>query len=818
MKKNISINISGIIFHIEEDGYEQLQKYLDSINSYFSSYEDSEEIIADIESRIAEIFLEKLSDGKQVVSAEDVAGLIKTMGNISDFEAMEEQTDFATENTNSQQSEGHTQQRSSNQQSHSQQQRQSSRSTGSRGLYRDLNHQVLGGVCSGLAHYINVDPIWIRVAFLFLLPAGGISLIAYFILWVVVPGSNTLEESESVKKLYRDPDDRVLGGVCSGLANFLNIDAIIIRIIFIVFIFGGGLGLIAYLILWAITPEATTITAKMQMKGEKVTLTNIDEKIKKQKTEEDFGPKGEGAFTKVLLFPFRLVGKVLSSISQALAPLMLFIVAIIRIFTGGIISIVGLSTMFALLVVAGVVFGIYNGDEWYYLDGDLSYIPYEVLNDTVPLAGLIALLVVLFIPFLYVFIAGITVIAKRKVMSSSFGWSVLGIWLIAILITAATVPNVIRDFREESNISFSENIEVSGGTLVLDIDNRFNYRRNNDFFLIDLDIRAGNSDQVTLDSRVYSRGRDRRDAEENARMVNYNYSTRDSVIIFDDMFDLGTNGEYRAQELEMTLYIPEGQPFQVKRGMDDLLGRFGRGYRWSTAYKNTWVFTGNGLVCTTCDDSDNGSASADDDFRSMKPLENINSIDISEGFNVYIEQGDKEQVVIESRLRRVNDISALTGGGELTLRAFGMSERQTQDIDIHITISDLTRLTVRDGANVDITGFDADQLEITLRNTSRLKFDGTTNTLDAFLDNDSRLTVLGEVNELIANLKDDSRLFATDAQIKSASLTTASDAWARLKVLDVLKVEARGRSTIRYEGNPELDIISQSNTATVSGY
>src|SRR6187551_2195237 len=91
MKKNISINISGIIFHIEEDGYEHLRKYLDSINKYFASFEDSSEILADIESRVAEIFLSKLNEGKQVITAEDVNSLITTMGSVSDFKAAEEQ-------------------------------------------------------------------------------------------------------------------------------------------------------------------------------------------------------------------------------------------------------------------------------------------------------------------------------------------------------------------------------------------------------------------------------------------------------------------------------------------------------------------------------------------------------------------------------------------------------------------------------------------------------------------------------------------------------------------------------------------------------
>src|SRR5688572_31362101 len=91
MKKNISINISGIIFHIEEDGYENLRKYLDSINKYFASFEDSSEILADIESRVAEIFLSKLNEGKQVITSDDVTSLIATMGSVSDFKAAEEQ-------------------------------------------------------------------------------------------------------------------------------------------------------------------------------------------------------------------------------------------------------------------------------------------------------------------------------------------------------------------------------------------------------------------------------------------------------------------------------------------------------------------------------------------------------------------------------------------------------------------------------------------------------------------------------------------------------------------------------------------------------
>src|ERR1700733_8040630 len=140
MKKNISINISGIIFHIEEDGYETLRKYLDAVNKYFAAFDDNSEILADIEGRIAEIFLSKLNDGKQVITSEDVSSLIATMGSVSDFKAAEEQ-EFAG---GGEQSKSESRDRAS-----------SSSSTATKKLYRDVNRKILGGVCAGLGHYFN---------------------------------------------------------------------------------------------------------------------------------------------------------------------------------------------------------------------------------------------------------------------------------------------------------------------------------------------------------------------------------------------------------------------------------------------------------------------------------------------------------------------------------------------------------------------------------------------------------------------------------------------------------------------------------------
>ena len=201
MKKNISINIGGIIFHIEEDGFDKLRAYLDSVNQYFSTFEDSKEIIDDIENRIAEIFLSKLSDGKQVISNEDVVELMATMGTTQDFDATIE-----TE------SEGQTQKDSHQQQEKTTQEEESSgsdseSSTGSRKLYRDERRKVLGGVAAGIAHYFGIDTIWIRLLFIALFVNvffGGLSgavFLTYLILWIVVPGNKKLDDDDqNVKK------------------------------------------------------------------------------------------------------------------------------------------------------------------------------------------------------------------------------------------------------------------------------------------------------------------------------------------------------------------------------------------------------------------------------------------------------------------------------------------------------------------------------------------------------------------------------------------------------------------------------------------
>jgi phage shock protein PspC (stress-responsive transcriptional regulator) len=238
MKKTISINIAGIVFYIEEDGYEKLNAYLKGVQKYFSSYEGSKEIVEDIEARIAEKFWHKQkSDDKQAISLQDVEELTASMGTVSDFQAIAEDEDLATAGSaqKTEQKTTKTAETEPNQQNFN----KNTHSNHSQKLYRDTRRKILGGVCAGIAYNFNLDPLWVRLAFVVCffglgpITAGalsGVSLLLYLAFWISFPGNLGLEENTQLRKFYRNPDGKVLGGVMSGIASFTGWDLGLIRL------------------------------------------------------------------------------------------------------------------------------------------------------------------------------------------------------------------------------------------------------------------------------------------------------------------------------------------------------------------------------------------------------------------------------------------------------------------------------------------------------------------------------------------------------------------------------------------------------------
>jgi len=186
MKITVSINLGGYSFNIDEDAYSELKRYLKNLELHFAEEESSSEILSDIESRMAELFRARLTGYKQVITIEDVRDIISVMGNpedISDNEGPTRKEKFIT------------------------------------------------------------------------------------------PG---------VHRMYRDPDKRIIGGVCAGMGAYWDIEPWIIRGIFIVMTMAGGLGILVYLILYIVLPEAKTTAQKIEMKGDPVNIHNIKESVKNE--------------------------------------------------------------------------------------------------------------------------------------------------------------------------------------------------------------------------------------------------------------------------------------------------------------------------------------------------------------------------------------------------------------------------------------------------------------------------------------------------------------------------------------------------------
>jgi phage shock protein PspC (stress-responsive transcriptional regulator) len=783
MKKNISINISGIIFHIEEDAYEQLRGYLQKISRYFASFEDSEEIVADIESRIAEIFLAKLSDEKQVITQEDVASLIATMGDVKDFQAVEDEIGGPGAESQSQYS--------------SDSSYSSAYTTGDRKLYRDESRKVIGGVCAGLAHYFNINPVWIRLLAVILLFAYGIGLIPYILLWVFLPGNRQLDEQRNYKKMYRDSEHRVLGGVSSGLAAYFGTDIIVFQILFVILTFFGGFGLLLYIVLWIILPEARTLSEKMQMKGDPVTLTNIESSIKKNLNVSE---KSEDPVVKVLLFPFRLIATIIEAIGRILGPILLFLVEAIRVLIGVVMIITGASLIFALLVGTGALIGLFTHDQSIFVH-DIG-IPWTVITESFPTITTVAVFFATLIPALFLILLGVSVIAKRIVFNAITGWSMLALFVISSIFLSINIPALVYQFRESGRYEAQESYEYNGETLVLNL----NETGMQDYEGIELRLEGIEDSTIQIMTSYRSQGSSRLDAIENAKMISYSYQVEDSVFTFDSNIAFNKGSVFRAQEVDVTMYIPYGATFilddDLRHILRNSLRRFDLSYRDYPLTRWT-IDRENGLTCLTCpepeqeqeqEDSelDNSVTTPDasEGYDSARSIESFRELEVKGPVTMTIMYGD------ESRILYANgtNMSALrmeSDGIRMTL-----SSEEDEPVSFVLFTPALQRLKAENESVILLSDFSQDFMDLVLEGNAEVTADIDVAEIHVDMEDEAMLELHGKGNILTADLRGMARLLAFDYET------------------DNIEIVGRGRSQAELNATREV-IMDKSIGASV---
>lgn len=611
MKKTISINISGILFHIEEDGYDILRKYLEAINKYFSSYKDNHEIISDIENRIAEIFLSNLKNNKQVITAENVDKLIEKMGTIADFSKIEEDKSDESMRTD-EDDEGDPDY-------YKYVTPPDAEKGGYKKLVRLENKKILGGVCAGFAQYFSIDPLWTRLIAILLLFSGNLNfdmdfldilpfdnfrfrlgfgflaVISYIVLWVILPVSYEIKEDKNIKKLFRNPDDKVLGGVASGMAAYFGIEVVYLRLAFVLLIIAGGSGFLIYLILWIITPVASSITERIRMKGGEITLDNIDTTIKENLNPVP--PTPSSKTREILLTPFRIIGQVIDAIGKALGPLGLFFLNVIRVIFGLIVFFIGLAITIAPLISLAVYFGILQNADYQTL---LDNFPIEIFSNLVPVWLIIGASFLLVIPGLIILLLGLSVLAQKNLIGGRFGLVALGLWLLCVGICLFQIPKIVAQFKAENWYKSEETIGVTSGTMILKLNPIGDESTFNE---VNLKLEGSPDSLVVLRQEYFSRGRSKAEAMENAKILNYDYAVSDSTVTFEEGFDISSLETFRDQKVNLILEVPYNRPFIMERSLLEILRNtiYRNGYTSSdVSYSNVWIFNEDGLVCQTC--------------------------------------------------------------------------------------------------------------------------------------------------------------------------------------------------------------------------
>ncbi len=524
MKKVVQTNIGGRHFFMDEDAYQVMNEYLDSLKAHFEKEKEvANEIIGDIEHRMAELLESRITDSKKVISLEDVLETIKILGKIEDFEFMDSTGQYKEEKTEDEE-----------------------------------------------------EPSYSR---------------------------------KENRRLYRDPDNSYIAGIGGGIGAYFNIDPLWPRLVLFALIFANGFGIILYLILWVIIPKATTTAQKLQMKGEPVTVKNIEKSISDeyQKVKENIHKIRDSE-------KFQKTQDVFYEILHAIG---LFFRAILKI----IVYAIGIA-----FIVAGVVFlaglgiafftrfDVFGNIEWPKFEfSELSNIFVDPVNFNLMTLCIAILILVPLIGLIYAGIKLIFNIRTRNRFLSAIG---LTAWILALicLVTLAFIEgeNYAFEASESSTHTITDN---NYSTFYLDIRQKQDYIEGMTVYSIfdfdiyynkpdkkimgkpELEIIKGYDDEPSLTIKKYTRNVSMKNADSYLDEIEYRWDQEDSVLYFDQFFSLDEDDKWRFPQVELTLSIPENKIIYISEGLQDILGDIDNidFYIRDDMTDKKWIMTDRGL-------------------------------------------------------------------------------------------------------------------------------------------------------------------------------------------------------------------------------
>ncbi|MDI3320255.1 PspC domain-containing protein [Pinibacter soli] len=609
MKKIININFQGRVIPIEESAYDILKQYIDSLRKYFANEDGRDEIINDIEGRVAELFSDRLKRGANCITDDDINSIMASIGRPEDFDAIDAEPATTTGNANTNQQQQNTYQ----------QQPQAPTMPYSRGrFFRNADDKIIGGVCSGIANYLHLDPVIVRIIFALLF---GVLFWVYILLWVIVPSQSV--QSSITKRLFRNADDKVIGGVCGGLASYFHIDSWIPRLIFALpFIIGiisssfhaffwdwnwgwhfgpriitnslGSTLFITYIILWIAVPYATSASEKLEMRGEKVDLNTIrntvNDDLASMKTRaEKFGSEvkeaaqnlgerakefGSTAGSRARDFgaeaapTLKKRGSDLGSVIGTLFKVVFFFIA-------GVIA----------LSLFGVLIGLFFGGISVY---PMKHFIFEGFWENfllwLVLAFFLALPLVAIITWLIRRIMGVR--SRRHYLGFVFGT----LWTIGLIAGIILIANLAHDFKSRSGVDETLDItQPTSGKMFIQAnvkpgtyydDNWFGADMNhapffglsNDsimFRTVRINVIKSKDSSYHIYKVRFSRSPNIDRAKQLASNIRFDVNQQDSIISLPKGFAVTRDDKFRNQQVLLIVEVPVGKRIEMDESIDD---------------------------------------------------------------------------------------------------------------------------------------------------------------------------------------------------------------------------------------------------------
>jgi phage shock protein PspC (stress-responsive transcriptional regulator) len=484
MNKTVNINLAGTFFHIDEDAYLKLQRYLEAIKRSFTDSQGRSEIISDIEARISELFSERVKHDKQVIGTKEVEEVITIMGQPEDYLVDDEI--FEDEP------------------------KQAYRSSSSKKLYRDTENSYIAGVASGLGHYLGIDAVWVRL------------------LWILF----------------------ALGS--------------------------GGTFILIYILFWVLVPEAITTSEKLTMKGEPVNISNIEKKIK-----DGFDNVSQTVSDTVKSIDLPKQGNRIKSTSKSffdtIGDIIMFFFKVVGKFIGIILMIVGAATLIGLIVAlfsVGIADAVHVPGIDFFNAANAASVPVWFMS--------LLLFFAIGIPFFFLFYLGLKILVTNlKSIGNIAKFSLFGLWLISIISLIVVGVKQASEFSEDASVIQKEQLNItSNDTVFVSMNNNPSYSKqfgrhsnlfkpvydeNNHKLLYSTDVRfilKSTKDSVaSISVDKNSRGSSYQKAKIRAEKINYFYALNGNRLELDGYLTTAFNNKFRDQQVEVTLFLPEGTIF-----------------------------------------------------------------------------------------------------------------------------------------------------------------------------------------------------------------------------------------------------------------